>query len=215
MEAKTMQRKTKEQVKHVRSAAGERAREAAMRAERATRGARAQAAARTREARRRVGFWIAGEQPRKRHTGRILIATAAGATAAYFLDPQNGKRRRHVARDWLAARFRKAGRTAGRAGRGIGARSFGAWQSFRHQGESQPENDATLAHKVESEVFRGLDVPSGHININAEEGVVVLRGMVEQPDQIVEIERRVREVHGVRGVENLLHVNGSPTPTRQ
>jgi hypothetical protein len=61
----------------------------------------------------------------------------------------------------------------------------------------------------------GAAIDIDHININAEEGVVVLRGMVEQPDQIVEIERRVREVHGVRGVENLLHVNGSPTPTRQ
>jgi hypothetical protein len=48
MEAKTLQRKTKEQVKQVRSGAGERAREAAIRAGRATRGARAQAAARTR-----------------------------------------------------------------------------------------------------------------------------------------------------------------------
>lgn len=215
MKAKTLQRKAEEQVKQVGDAAGRRARETALRAEQATRDARREAAARTREARRRVGFWIAGEQPRKRRTGRILIATAAGAAAAYFLDPQSGKRRRSVARDWLAARFRKAGRTVGRTGRGMGARGFGAWQSFRHREESQPENDATLAHKVESEVFAGLEVPSGHINVNAEQGVVVLRGMVERPEQIVEIERRVREVHGVRGVENLIHVNGSPTPTHQ
>lgn len=215
MKAQTLQRKTGEQVKQVGSEAGRRAREAAIRAELATRGMRRNAGARTVEARRRVGFWIAGERPEKRRTGRILIATAAGATAAYFLDPQSGKRRRSVARDWLAARFRRAGRTLGRAGRGIGARGYGAWQSIQHREEDQPENDATLAHKVESEVFRGLDVPSGHVNVNAEQGVVVLRGMVERPDQIVEIERRVREVHGVQGVENLLHVNGSPAPTRQ
>jgi hyperosmotically inducible periplasmic protein len=215
MKAKTLQRKAGQQAKQVGTEAGRRAREAALRAERATRGLRREAGVRSREARRRVGFWIAGEEPRKRHTGRVLIAGAAGAAAAYFLDPQSGKRRRSLARDWLAARFRRAGRTVSRAGRGMGARGFGAWQSFRHREEGQPENDATLAHKVESEVFRGLDVPSGHLNVNAEHGVVVLRGMVERPDQIVEIERRVRDVQGVRGVENLLHVNGSPTPTRQ
>ena len=64
------------------------------------------AAERTKGTRQTVGYWIAGEQPRKRRTGRVLLAGAAGATAAFFLDPSNGKRRREVVKEWLAARFR-------------------------------------------------------------------------------------------------------------
>ena len=59
--------------------------------------------------------------------------------------------------------------------------------------------------KVESEVFRDHSIPKGQINVNAENGVVVLRGQVESSDLVEELERRVRKVHGVQGVENLLH----------
>jgi hypothetical protein len=62
----------------------------------------------TREPRRAVGYWIAGEQPPKRRTGRVLLAGATGAAAAYFLDPANGRRRRRAVRDWVSARFRRA-----------------------------------------------------------------------------------------------------------
>jgi osmotically-inducible protein OsmY len=39
----------------------------------------------------------------------------------------------------------------------------------------QPD-DAALARKVETELFRDADVPKGDINVNAEDGVVFLRG---------------------------------------
>ena len=67
------------------------------------------AAERTKGTRQTVGYWIAGEKPKKRRTGRVLLAGAAGATAAFFLDPSNGKRRRDAVKEWVAARFR--GRT--------------------------------------------------------------------------------------------------------
>ena len=76
-----------------------------------------------------------------------------------------------------------------------------------------PENDPTLEQKVQSEIFQGLDIPSGQININAEDGVIVLRGAVDRPDQITDIERRVRGVTGVQDVRNLLHLQGTPAPT--
>ena len=171
------------------------------------------AAARTKHARRRVGYWIAGEKP-KRGTGWILAAGAAGAAAAFFLDPANGKRRRHVAKDWIVARFRRAGGVAARAGRSVGAQSYGAWRSATHPTEGgPPENDATLTHKVESEVLGYVGVPSGRVNVNAEFGVVTLRGAVDRPEQIDEIERRTRRVGGVRDVQNLLHLSGTTAPT--
>jgi len=169
-------------------------------------------------ARRKVGFFIAGEEPRKARRWPAFAAAGVGAVAAFFLDPVSGKRRRAVTKDWVAGRFRAVGRRTTRLGRGAGAYAEGYRERLAHAGqESLPENDATLAHKVESELFQGgggLDIPSGQININAENGVVFLRGAVKGPSQIIEIENRVWEVNGVRGVENLLHLEGTPAPAR-
>jgi hypothetical protein len=57
-------------------------------------------------------------------------------------------------------------------------------------------------------------VPKGNVNIAAQDGVVVLRGQVERPDQIESLEARVRKVHGVRDVENLLHLPDTPAPNK-
>jgi hypothetical protein len=171
-----------------------------------------EAAGRIRPARRRVGYWIAGEEPPKRSRMWIVVAGAAGAAAAFFLDPVSGKRRRHVTRDWVAARFRGMGRRMERSGRAAGAEAYGTWQAATHVGEAtMPENDAVLAHKVESEALREF---AGPVIVNAEEGVVVLRGTVPRPEDVDEVERRVRRVSGVRGVRNMLHLEGTPAPTR-
>ena len=168
----------------------------------------------TKDTRKRVGYWIAGEQPRTRRTGVwAALAAGIGAAAAFFLDPVSGKRRRHVTGSWIAGRFRAVGTRAGRAGRAAGAQAYGAWQSATHLREAgEPENDITLAEKVRSEAFAGLEVPS-RINVNAEDGVVYLRGQADRSRQIKDIERRVRGVNGVRGVVNLLHLPGTPAPT--
>jgi osmotically-inducible protein OsmY len=165
--------------------------------------------------RRKVGYWIAGEKPPspRRRIGAGVLAGAAGAAAAFFLDPVSGRRRRAVARDWMAARARGLAQRSQRAGRYVGSTAYGLSQRVRHGGRDEvPENDQVLAHKVESELFQGTDLPKGQININAESGVVVLRGQVENPDQIRTIERKVRGIAGVRGVENLLHLPGTPAP---
>src|ERR687892_207134 len=119
------------------------------------------------------------------------VFAALGAALAYFLDPQNGKRRRHVT-----------------------AEAYGVAKKATHlreQEKPQP-NDATLTSKVESEIFRDADVPKGQISINAEQGVVYLRGEVGSPDLITRLEQAARDVQGVRDVENLLHSPGSQAP---
>jgi osmotically-inducible protein OsmY len=52
-------------------------------------------------------------------------------------------------------------------------------------------------------------VPKGQINVNVEDGVVYLRGELEQPDLIEDLGAQARKVQGVLGVENLLHVPGA------
>lgn len=73
-------------------------------------------------------------------------------------------------------------------------------------------DDAELAHKVESVVFRDESLPKGKVSINAENGTVFVRGQVDSPDTIVRVERAVRAVDGVAGIENLLHLPGTPAP---
>ena len=75
-------------------------------------------------------------------------------------------------------------------------------------------NDATLVQRVESQIMRGQEVPKGAININAEDGVVVLRGELDRPEQIRDLEGAARHVKGVRGVRNLLHLHGTPAPNK-
>jgi osmotically-inducible protein OsmY len=69
-----------------------------------------------------------------------------------------------------------------------------------------------LAHKVESEVFRRAGVPKGQIDVNAEAGVVFLRGVVERQEDIDRLQEFTSGIAGVRGVENLLHLPGTPAP---
>jgi osmotically-inducible protein OsmY len=98
----------------------------------------------------------------------------------------------------------------------VQSEAYGVTQKVKHRSEEvkpQPD-DVTLTRKVETEIFRDADVPKGQINVNAENGVVVLRGEVDQQDLIKELEERTRKVQGVRAVENLLHTPGTPAPTR-
>jgi osmotically-inducible protein OsmY len=133
------------------------------------------------------------------------LFAVAGAALAYLFDPQSGKRRRHVARDKTVSFFRRKGRRAARA---VVSESYGLAMKATHTREtSKPQpNDATLVQKVESEVFRDPTIPKGQINVNAENGVVFLRGAVDSPELISELEKATREVKGVQGVENLLHL---------
>ena len=147
---------------------------------------------------------------------RLLGIGAAAAALTYFFDPQNGARRRNVARDRVLALFRQGGRRAGRAGRSVASGAYGMKQKALHvKEEAKPEpDDVTLARKVETEIFRDADVPKGKINVNAEGGKVFLRGEVQDASMIEDLEKAARNVQGVREVENLLHAAGTPAPTR-
>lgn len=62
---------------------------------------------RVKETRKKVGYWIAGEEPPKRHTGRAFAAVGIGAILAFFLDPSSGRNRRTVAKEWFVSRFQR------------------------------------------------------------------------------------------------------------
>jgi hypothetical protein len=164
---------------------------------------------------------MAGGREAARRRAAILAPTvaaaggvAAGAALEYFLDPGAGRRRRHAARDRALSRVRRGNRHAlGRVRRaeahaaGVARRRLNARR--RH---AEPVDDVTLAHRVESQLYRRAGVAKGHINVNAEEGVVFLRGMLDREEDIERAAMAARAIDGVRDVENLMHTPGTPAP---
>jgi osmotically-inducible protein OsmY len=150
-------------------------------------------------------------------TGAAVAAgVAGGAAGAYFLDPQEGKRRRHVAFDRIAALVRRGKAESERKARYAAGQARGAAYEAAGAGngsESLPDPD--LANKVRSQIFRGEETPKGDINVNAENGIVYLRGEVKSADDVNRLGEQARGITGVRDVVNLLHVPGEPAPTKE
>jgi osmotically-inducible protein OsmY len=121
---------------------------------------------------------------------KALRFAALGAALAYFFDPDNGRRRRKATVKRLAVFARRR----------------------REKAQALPPDDATLARKVESEILREADVPQGAVDVDAEQGKVVLRGEVGSPELIEELVGKARRVQGVEEVENLLHTPGQQAP---
>src|SRR5688572_12375374 len=129
-----------------------------------------------------------GRRAADRRTRLTMPAAAAagglavGALLEYFLDPRAGRRRRHVARDRALSRLRRGERRAAvRARRaeshavGVARRTINA-----RRRQTEPLDDLTLAHKVESQLYRRARIPKGQISVNVDDGVVFLRGVLEQ-----------------------------------
>ena len=98
------------------------------------------------------------------------------------------------------------------------SRANGYVARARHRARRGPfeqPDDATLAQKVETELFRPRDVPKGQINVNVQQGVVQLRGEVPHEQMMRELVERARGIAGVLDVENLLHLPGTPAPMHQ
>jgi hypothetical protein len=143
---------------------------------------------------------------------KLLLTGAAGAGLMYFLDPDRGRRRRAKTRDRLAATVRSGVRQGERASRAATAEAYGLAQQVMHAASTDgvPPNDAALKAKVETVLFADPSFPKGQINVNVEDGRVVLRGQLELPDEITAAEAKVRRITGVRDVENLLHLPSTP-----
>ena len=146
------------------------------------------------------------------------LGAAIGAAAAFLLDPERGRSRRARYGDQAAALIRDAGRAVDQGKRYVTSTVEGKVAAMRSGGNggngSVMPNDAALSDKVETELFSDPAVPKGAININAEQGIVVLRGEVPDAAMRERLESTARGIAGVWEVENLLHLPGEPAPTR-
>lgn len=146
-----------------------------------------------------------------------MLAGMSGALLAYLFDPQAGAGRRHRLRDRTAAKVRGGGRDLARAvsrrGEYLAGRSKGMVHELRP--DRPPENAQTLIDKVRSEVLGRQEWRRHTVNVSAADGVVMLNGQLERPEQIEALVAQVRRVRGVRDVENSLHLPGTPAPNKR
>jgi osmotically-inducible protein OsmY len=142
---------------------------------------------------------------------KILIGAAIGAAAAWFLDPNEGTRRRNEARDKTTKYARQgkdqAAKKASYAAGSIKGKATRAAPGTGREPAGERLNDPALQAKVESEIFRDPDAPKGKVSVNVEDGVVYLRGELDDQATIEGLREAAARVDGVRGVESLLHTS--------
>jgi osmotically-inducible protein OsmY len=149
---------------------------------------------------------------------KLILGAAAGFAAAWFLDPNDGARRRNVARE-KALKYARQGKDEAvrRADYAAGQIKGVAVQKAPVGGREDAAerlNDPALKDKVESEIFREPDAPKDKVSVNVEDGVVYLRGQLDDREAIERLRDAAVKVEGVRSVESLLHTPDEPAPTK-
>ena len=135
---------------------------------------------------------------------RLLVGGALGAAAMYFLDPQEGRRRRARTRDKLlhaGKRLNQAGKVTARDSvhRAYGVLA-GARKLFRHE----EVEDGVLVARVRAELGRVVSHPHA-VAVAADCGHVTLSGPI-LVEEVRPLLRCVRHVAGVKAVSDRLTV---------
>jgi len=73
----------------------------------------------------------------------------------------------------------------------------------------EPPGDQALGASVRSALIRRSDLDALKIDVEANEGIVTLHGVVQSDQQRAQAERITTSVGGVKAVRNRLTVNGS------
>jgi uncharacterized membrane protein len=128
-----------------------------------------------------------------------LVAVGLGATAMYLLDPNRGKRRRHLLRDGIVRAAKETSAGIGTTGRDLANRSAGLAAVARRTLQRDSADDAVVADRVRTEVGRVVSHP-GAIEVSVEHGRATLRGQVLASEG----KKLVATVRGVRGVRDVV-----------
>ncbi|HEY7166038.1 MAG TPA: BON domain-containing protein [Candidatus Binatia bacterium] len=81
-------------------------------------------------------------------------------------------------------------------------------QSMTGKSTGQNVDDAALTTRVKSVLVADKASNLTRVDVDTNNGVVSLNGVVDSPQQKARAEQLVREVSGVRGVNNNLQVSG-------
>ena len=149
------------------------------------------------------------------HARTFVKGAAIGAAAVYLFDPISGRGRRARLRDHALALTRRTRERADdlsmHAANVVGGKIREAVAPLR----SRATDDATVADRVRSEVLGRRDLGASGVVVDVEDGVVHLRGQLQDQARIDRLVDLTRDVAGVRVVENLLHLPGQAAPNKQ
>jgi hypothetical protein len=138
----------------------------------------------------------------------LLGAAAAGLGLMYFLDPDQGRRRRSLVRDQMVHAAHKTGDAVDATSRDIANRAKGAVAELRGRFDGADVSDDILRERVRARIGAAIGRAS-NIDVTVADGDVRLSGpvLVHEVDRLL---RRVAAVRGVRNVDNGLDVHAEP-----
>jgi osmotically-inducible protein OsmY len=137
----------------------------------------------------------------------FLSGAAMGAGLMFLLDPDRGNRRRALARDQMTSVGRRAGDQLGAKARHLGNRARGLVASTRARFQADQPDDEVVSERVRAELGRIVG-HAGSVVVGVEHGVVALSGSITGSEREALI-GAVRQVRGVRDVEDRLETQGS------
>jgi hypothetical protein len=150
------------------------------------------------------------------HRRSVLLGMAAGAAAAFFLDPQTGRRHRALARDKARRYARRMPGATARAARRLTGPTRGIARAMARRmpgyvAPAVPDRDQFIKERVQSELGHVPGLPLDALNFDAIDGVVRVRGTVPDVATAHEILEQVIKVEGVRAAESRMFTpDGAP-----
>lgn len=134
----------------------------------------------------------------------LFAGGLVGALLAYFLDPTHGNQRRNNTMQKVSS-----------SGAGPISKVTGMMPGrTSHQPDNPNPDDNTLKDRVESEIFSDTETSRENININVVNGIVTVRGELPNRGEIDDLVKRIQSIPNVKGVENFLHLPGTPAPNK-
>jgi hypothetical protein len=143
----------------------------------------------------------------------FLGGLAVGAAIMYALDPNNGRRRRAVARDKFFSWSRCARESAADLAQHASDRARGLAAETRAWLNEGEIPDETLVERVRAHMGHAI-VHAGCVDVTASDGVVTLCGTIPA-DEEARLLAAVGRVRGVRGVQNELTIGPPPEQQQQ
>jgi osmotically-inducible protein OsmY len=130
--------------------------------------------------------------------GVLLTGLGVGAGLMYLLDPTRGRRRRALIRDQVKHAAQVGSEAIGAAKRDVENRASGVVERVRGLVNGGTVDDRVLVERVRAALGRIVSHPR-EIEVDAENGEVILRGVVPQ-SEIGSLIAAVRRVGGVSAV---------------
>ena len=139
---------------------------------------------------------------------RLLVGAAIGAGIMYLLDPDGGRRRRALLRDQIVSAAHKTSDAVDATSRDVTNRARGVVAELRGRLRRERVSDEVLRERVRARVGSVVG-HAGSLDTHVSDGCVTLRGPVLS-EEVERLLRRVRAVRGVEDIVNQLEVHETP-----